>query len=312
MAGLINDCAPRDNEGAVSYLIRALALNNSSVREVMEHLHGHSRRHIPIEGAAAFAQLTGTAQAWFEHRLPRWVGRDRWREIHLFGQAWRDDWTLRGTHQQVCSLCLSELGFARAVWDLSAYTACHVHGTILFDHCGQCGRGLSPDRPALDVCSCGRYLVADMAQADPDVLRWSAVLSHAVGTGGSVGIEGLGSLSPLQGLSADGAYRVLLAFGGGHLALRGRMLNSAEPWLTSADLHELLVTAIRRLSAPTGFPWGSKSEIQRCTSSLAEQQLRGVTPFDRTAAGQLRGALGMPSRWRNRRRAYHQQLDLFA
>ncbi|WP_442952190.1 TniQ family protein [Paucibacter sp. KCTC 42545] len=271
----------------------------------------HGRRHIPFEGAAAFSQLTGVPQAWFEHRLPRWLDRDRWREIELFGQAWRDDWTLRGTHQQVCTLCLSEQGFARAEWDLNAYAACHLHGTILLDHCGYCGRGISPDRPAVDICSCGHYIAAEMMPADSAVVRWSAMCADAVGAGAGICATDLGGLSLLQGLSADGAYRVLLAFGGGQPALRGRVLNSVESWLTSAAMHEVLATAIRRMAEPTGFMWGSRSEVQRCTSSLAEQQLRGVTPFDRTAAGHLRNAMGLPARWRNRRPAFHHQLDLF-
>jgi hypothetical protein len=310
MAGLINECQPQANEAAVSYLIRALAMNNSSLREVLEHLYGHGRRHIPFEGSAAFTQLTGVEQTWFEHRLPRWVERDRWREICLFGQSWRDDWTLRGTRQQVCPSCLAETRFARAEWDLIAYAACHVHGAVLLDHCGYCGRGISPDRPALEVCSCGRYLVADTAPAAPSVIQWSALLSRAIATGNSVE-EQQGDLGALQGLSADGAYRILLAFGGGQPALRGRVLNGIEPWLTSADMHELLATAIQRLATSTEFPWGSRSDIQRCVSALAEQQLRGVTSFDRAFTAQVRDAIRLPSRWRNRHRVYQQQLTLF-
>lgn len=311
MHGLVVDCEPRDHESVSGYLIRALALNSSSVREVLEHIYGHGRRHIRFEAAAAFSQLTGVAQAWFEHRLPKYTERDRGSEMDLFGRVWRGDWAHRGTHQQVCLACLEESGHARVEWDLTAYVACHVHGGILLDRCGQCGRGISPDRPALDICSCGRFLEMATPPADPRVRVWSAMLSDAVCSGEAIRGDGSGVTSLLRGMTADGAYRVLLAFGGGHNALRGRMLNGAEPWLTSLDLHEVLATALARMAWPAGAPWGGRTDVQRCANSLAEQKFRGISAFDRVAAGHLLDALGLPSKWRNRYPAYHDQLDLF-
>jgi hypothetical protein len=45
MNALITECRPAADEGAVGFLIRALALNSSSMREALEYTYGHSRRH---------------------------------------------------------------------------------------------------------------------------------------------------------------------------------------------------------------------------------------------------------------------------
>lgn len=306
------DCAPAPAEGAVSYLIRALTLNCSSIREALEFVYGHSRRNIPHDAAFALAQLTNIPQAWFEHRLPLQVKRDYWREVHLFGKVWRDDWTLRGAHQQVCLQCLAEHGYARLQWDLYAYTACHIHGTVLLDHCSRCGRAISPDRPGLDVCSCGQYLTQEPVPADPFVIAWSELLSDAIDT--SSEFIGSNASTPylLEGLSPDGGYRMLLAFGGGHAVLRGRVLNGVAPWLTTTDLHDVLALALRRLAQPTRLAWAMRFDAQRCAFSLAEQKLRGISPFDRSVTDYLFELLGHASARHQRYHVYHDQLDLFS
>jgi hypothetical protein len=308
---LVTDCRPAADEGAVSFLIRALALNGGSIREALEYAYGHSRRHIHADAAGAFSQLTGLPQSWFEHRLPSFSGRDRWREVHLFGHTWRDDWILRGPHQQVCPRCLSEQGYARTEWDLIAYPACHHHGLILLDHCGRCGRGISPDRPALEVCSCGRYLVAESRAADPAVVQWSRLVVSTLAKTAVIDGVGLGAMEPLRGMTIDGAYRALLAFGGGQDALKGCVLTGVAPWLRSADLHDVLAVALQRMGTPTSAPRSTRTHLQRCADSLAEQKLRGVSQFDRAAAGRLLEAIGQPPKWRNRQPIFHDQLDLF-
>lgn len=312
MNALLSECRPAADEGAVGFLIRALALNCSSMREALEYTYGHSRRHIQSDASNAFAQLTGVPQSWFEHRLPSVSGKDRWQEVRLFGQAWRDDWTLRGTHQQVCLDCLTEHGYARMEWDLAAYTACHHHQIVLLDHCGECGRGISPDRPALDVCSCGRYLATENKPANAAVVRWSALIAGALASQGDV-IEGDGliAMEPLRGMSLDGGYRVLLAFGGGKATLKGQVMNGVATWLRSADLHDILASALSRMAKSGDFVRAGRTELQRCADSLAEQKLRGISPFDRAAAGHLLEAIGQAPRWRNRQPIYHDQLDLF-
>jgi len=311
MNGLVVECEPYAHESAYGYLLRAFALNRSTVREALEHIYGHGRRHIRIDSASAWSQMTGVPRPWFEHRFPRPVECDRGRELELFGQIWRGEWTHRGTHQQVCLACIEETGYARLEWDLMAYTACHVHGTILLDRCGQCGRGISPDRPALEMCSCGNFLDKDTPIADPSVLEWSSLLSAAVCNGETISGNGMGVTALLRGMTVDGAYRVLLAFGGGHSALRGLLLNGVEPWLTSFDLHAAIGTALTRMARLTFMRWGSRTDVQRCADSLAEQKVRGISQFDRAAAGNLLRVLGLPSRWRNKYPEYNEQQDLF-
>jgi hypothetical protein len=115
-------------------------------------------------------------------------------------------------------------------------------------------------------------------------------------------------LAPLRGMTLDGAYRILLAFRGGHRALKGRILNGIVP---SEDLHDALAVSLAQLPEVTKTARSSAVVMQRCADSLAEQRLRGVSHFDRTAAGDLLKSLGMPAKWRNMRPLYNEQLDLF-
>lgn len=312
MTLLLEPVEPAADESAAGYLIRALARNGSSIREVLEHVYGASRRVLCYEAAPELASVIGVPVAWLQHRLPLLYRRDRWQEIQLFGANWRDDWTLRGAHQQFCPVCFSERGTARLEWDLAAYAACHIHGVVLQDHCGACGRAVSVDRPALDLCSCGHFLGGKEAVAHASAIAWSRWLARAIhdAAGEAMAPTGNAALNLLHGLSPDGGVRVLLAFGGGSPALRGEVLNGASPWLTSRQMHDIQVKALDVMNDRISGKRVLGLDYGRCADALAEQQVRGISSFDRAQAAALAKTLGHRPRWRNRSPTMHEQLQL--
>lgn len=297
-------------------MLRVLAANGASPRELLALARGNTRRLVSMDDVRLFWSLTGVAERWFVDRIPAEVRGDRWVEIEIFGGRWRNDWTLRGQHCQVCPRCLVERGYAKLEWDLTAFVACCVHRCLLVDRCESCGRALQPTRPAVDVCSCGAFIEGgnsdEAADVDPVVLNWCRWLSEIV-------LAGLAPQTPstpppaatLLGLSPDGAYRLTTSLGGGTREIRGAHLNSTSPWLSTRAVYTVLrtgLTSLRDIEAgrvpvlPSGLG---------CGDALSEQSVRGITAFDRQVAASMLNRLRLRSRWRNVKPVVHSQGDLF-
>lgn len=141
-------------------MLRLFEANGVSTRDALNLRRDAQRKHVLATDAEFFSQLSGLPASWFEWRLPVEKPNDRWTEVLLFGKRWRNDWLLRGVRQQVCPLCLDSNKRLRSLWDLQCYAACHVHGVVLQDVCSSCARSISPGRPGIEVCACGRYLTS--------------------------------------------------------------------------------------------------------------------------------------------------------
>lgn len=63
--------------------------------------------------------------------------------------------SLRRSVAALCPLCIREDGYARQIWDLKGYNACHKHSCALVDCCPTCCRPIRWERPALSNCACG-------------------------------------------------------------------------------------------------------------------------------------------------------------
>ena len=70
-----------------------------------------------------------------------------------------------------CPHCLEEAPHWRSIWGLVFYVACHRHGVVLVDDCGDCGRPLRWVRQHLLRCPCG----ADLRNRAPIVASAPAV-----------------------------------------------------------------------------------------------------------------------------------------
>ena len=313
MGRLAIEVAPRPDEAAYGFLLRALAANGANARELMALTRGSTRRHMDPMDANLFAALTGIEEQWFIERIAAEARGDRWVEIEVFGTRWRNDWTLRGQHCQVCPQCLLQHGFVRLEWDLTAYVACPLHGRLLVDRCRACGRALLPTRPAVDICGCGRFIAdLDNVGVDPAVVEWCRWLSKSLLASLDLGAApALLQPRDLAGLSPDGAFRMIVALGGGTRELRGAHLNSASPWLGTSSVHAVLCAGLATLQ---DLQSGRKPTAQLglgCGDALSEQSVRGIAAFDRHAAASMLAKLKLRSRWRNVRPVVHEQGDLF-
>lgn len=313
MGSLPIEVSPRPEEAAYGFLLRALVANGASARELLALTRGSTRRQLAPADVHLFSTLTTVDEHWFATRIPCEVRGDRWVEIEVFNTRWRNDWTLRGQHCQVCPSCLLEHRFVRFEWDLTACVACHIHGQLLVDRCSECGRALLPNRPAIDVCSCGRFIAArDAINADAVIIEWCRWLSATLLA--SMGLSAEPAPMPLNdlaGMSADGAFRMIVALGGGSRELRGAHMNSASPWLGTTGVYAVLTSGFAALQ---DLHAGRKPAVPLglgCGDALSEQSVRGITSFDRHAAAAMLAKLKLRSRWRNVRPVVHTQGDLF-
>lgn len=309
-------CAPYDDEGAMSFINRALVRNASSVKDALQFHRKVYRRHVQASDAVLFSELTCLPPDWFAWRIPRNVARDRWTEIELFGMRWRNDWLLRGTHQQVCPQCLHEGGFCRLEWDLQAYAACHIHGVVLQDTCRACGKAILADRPSVEVCACGGCITSFPSDAPPapePVVRWCQWLSRRLTSATEMPTEAGDADVPAlcAGCSPDGAFRLIQAMAGGPRGFKGALMESSTPWLNTETTVELLLAGLETLEAMALKTRRGRTHDKGSADALSEQAVRGVTPWDRATAARLAGVVGAKSRWRNVKPVIHQQLELF-
>lgn len=305
---------PHDGEGAMGFMLRLFELNAVSTRDVLSLRRDAQRKHVLAADSDFFSLLSGLPASWFEWRLPIEEARDRWKEVRLFGQNWRNDWLLRGVRQQVCPLCLGKDRRQHALWDLQCYAACHVHGIVLQDFCAACSCSISPDRPGMEVCACGSYLTnRKLAQvgAPRRVVAWSAWLAEQLRMGPATSLT-KSQLPPEWGrVSPDGTYRLIQAFAGGPRAFKGAVLHSVHPWLSSAATVELLDHGLRGCEGQQVGKLSLRSIDSGGAAALKEQSIRGVSVADREVALAVIAELGVHPRWRDVRERYQYQLQLF-
>jgi len=307
---------PTESEGVVGLMLRLFELNAVSTRDLLVLHRDAQRKHVLASDADFFSRLSGLPRTWFEWRLPMAEVRDRWTEVMLFGHRWRNDWLLRGVRQQVCPICLAAGHRHLAIWDLQCYAACHVHRVVLQDLCAACSCSITPDRPGVEICACGRYLTGrklTAVDAPPRVVAWSDWLAEQLRLGPATSGMSGDWLPPEWGrVSPDGAYRMIQAFAGGPRAFRGALLNSVHPWLSSAATVELLDQGLRGWE---GQSVGNRT-LRRVDSGgaagLKEQSIRGVSVADRETSLAMIADLGIRPRWRDvYERRYQYQLQLF-
>jgi hypothetical protein len=73
-----------------------------------------------------------------------------------------------GTYKaRVCPECLEAFGFFPSHWDLKAYVACDIHGTMMLKNCSACGERIMVRRTSLLHCKCGADIRCAKADAAP-------------------------------------------------------------------------------------------------------------------------------------------------
>lgn len=147
-------------------------------------------------------------------------------EYSFCGQALSRKYFINRMHPRVCDLCLREDHYCKSFWEIGLATACPRHSVLLSECCPFCGRGLSWDRPGLEVCQCGSLLTLDPTAArcsalEREVSSWIASKTkHSedidinAGRSRDDGVEMQCKLSRLLvPLTLDGGLHLLYALG---------------------------------------------------------------------------------------------------
>jgi len=174
----------------------------------------------------------------------------------LAGERISKDYFLTHKHARVCPFCLLQFGYARRSWDFTLCTACPIHGTVLIDHCPDCGRHLNWLRRTIDECPCG-FSLTSIVPSDATAFEcWHAgLIWYSLGVGS--GFATSSPLPPLMAgrlamLSLDGLFKltwylgVYVAANGTQPAGKGRHLP------TVAEASQILGACCEQLMAWPG------------------------------------------------------------
>lgn len=208
--------APKPGESGMSLLLRAFQANGVDYQHGMRWLGLDRRRGIGEHDVGWLAWALNVDADDLKSRLAvlEWRGGGRW--VHLGNQRlsrWIAPTTMMA---KLCPVCLRETGIAEIAWMTRLAPACVRHGVRLIQQCGNCGKPIRWTRPGLQVCVCGRFFKPSSSfdSAPPHVLAWLAWAQSVLqGDAAAAEVALMRLPSLLHGMSLDGAYRMVEAFG---------------------------------------------------------------------------------------------------
>ncbi|MFD2613200.1 TniQ family protein [Paenibacillus gansuensis] len=102
---------------------------------------------------------------------------------------------------RICPDCLREYGYFRKVWDLYAYTVCHLHKKLLIDTCPTCNKRIILSSSFSYSCNnCGHDLASSTSRPNIDVQLSKLIYEKLHSTNATVEINNPVSQLPLNGL----------------------------------------------------------------------------------------------------------------
>lgn len=149
----ITDAIGREESGN-GYALRMLELNAVPFSDLANLISSPGHRYVQHEAANKIAFLFGAEPSSVQRAIPKSFKRDGLMQVWFMGHQLTRTYLIRHTRPQLCPLCITETGYAKAVWDLSLTTACPTHKIRLIDRCPACDRRLAWRRPGLNVCWC--------------------------------------------------------------------------------------------------------------------------------------------------------------
>jgi hypothetical protein len=195
---------------------------------------------------------------------------------------------------RICPMCIKQGRFHRLSWQLACVPGCVIHDLILLDRCPNCGRVISWNRPALDICHCGRFLtVANGEHRLPPLLpswiRW--IESRLANRDGIVDPSDFGLPCLFGSLSIDGSARVVCAAG----LLPNSNASPGTPSRlsrTSVGMAEILARGLNRL-AGLDRDFSNLPVLRSILHIPALERMRSqaISPADETMAEILMGIL---------------------
>lgn len=241
---------PFEQEAGLSFLYRNLNANGLTPREAQHWLSVRTWAPMAHAELPLWAWATSADRGWLRDSTVI-VNRGRDEAKYGFKGHKLGIGSVASYHSaRICPKCIKQGRFHRLSWQLAGVPGCDIHNQVLIDHCPYCDRVISWNRPALDVCICGRFLTAEHSvHALPPLLsswiRW--IESRLAVQDGIVHPGEFGVPDLLDKLSIDGSTRVVVAAG---LLPDGNASPGAPSKLsrTSLGMAEILTRGLNRLT----------------------------------------------------------------
>lgn len=283
--------APGDDESIISLLYRTAQANGMDLQHLRQWLGLPYWVPLPTRSCPALAWISGVSTAWLARRAIQATllsGAQRYLFMdHEFGKG-SINFACRA---RICPFCVKRQKYMRAAWQLRTICGCIEHACILMDSCPVCGALLDWQRPAIDICRCGRFLTAPAQQQPPlpervsNWIRWNEVRLENPET--TIPAETFGLPKLLSPLSIDGALRFVLSIG---LQPHPAAMEHADDrrHLSSKGTCALVGRALGRLSAIGDQP-DNLASLGPLAHQPALERLRshGISESDRRFAAWL-------------------------
>ena len=190
------------------WLLRLTEINGYGRPLAIERIAGLQRGRVPSAREAvveALAYVTGTDPSRVDRIVPQRIGPSFRRTII---PSLRLPRTMFDAKPKFCTECLRERKVLPAVWDLTAWAACPIHGCLLSDRCPACDEPVSWLRASTDRCGekgC-RGLLSDgpVRPADDTLVALSRLLAARIGVPGGEGGSPIGP--PLAELGSEDVF----------------------------------------------------------------------------------------------------------
>jgi len=285
---------PDPGESGLGFLLRVARANGLSLASLFEIASLPRSLWMSERAVLTLAQATEVDLEWLRSHSVITCSRDGHRCFEWRGQLWACPLSLRGTRPQVCPICLQEGRTCLQDWELSGAVVCVHHRCSLIDICGHCGKRLSWWRPAIDVCTCGHFIVTKGEEVVGELLvDWTeTLLAKADRVSRPLPERDLPRW--LGVLSADGLLAVGFAFGIRREQLERVSSAAARVPPSTIEMRAVIERAVVRLrrSGEIRAPCAMDLRMQVYEEGLRRLWHRNVAEADRNVAAGLLHWLG--------------------
>lgn len=279
---------PLDHESGLGFLLRAFSANGASLAQAKQEFSIRDWRSLTPAHVRILAHTTHSEPDWLAERLMLRSTQTP-DQFLFFGHPFRCLTAAPNMGAKVCPVCIRKDRCCHRVWVLPGAVACPVHDRPLIDTCGRCQRLITWRRPAIDVCSCGRYLT-DGANGDERLNRsyiktWTRWLDARLDQHEpSQGLNDIEIPRLLSCMSIDGATALVLAFGiidNPEQSISPRIQRRQPISFMSGSIQR----GIERLRSIDGAPQDARLwSAHIYTPTLERLRRNGVTASDRDCA----------------------------
>lgn len=284
-----------EQEAGLSFIFRNLNANGISLNEAQHWLAVGTVAPMTRSELPVWAWATSADRGWLCDNTVicnRSIGQVKYGyKGHEFGVG-----SVALYHSaRMCPKCIKHGRFHRLSWQLAGVPGCVIHQQVLIDRCPYCERVINWHRPALDVCSCGRFLTVEnnMHELQSSLLSWIRwIESRLINQDAFVDPQNFGMPDFFGSLSIDGSTRVTIAAGllpDSNAAPR----TASKLSRTSLGMAEILTRGLNRLAGlDRDFSNLVVLRLLLHIPALERMRAQSISQADETTAEILLGVLG--------------------